>query len=125
MSDLPPAPWLPRYKRLALVLAVAAVVCSLAFLVPWWTARISPDSNTRAQTLDPRLTLPSPFLNVRPDVKYVGDQACADCHAEQFEQYRQHPMGRSLAPVAKASSMERFEAAARNPFIASGLHYGV
>ena len=28
---------------------------------------------------DPRRTFETPFLNVRPDVRYVGDAACAGC----------------------------------------------
>src|SRR6184192_877355 len=105
--------WLGHHKRLTLAIAAVAALLSMALAARWWTSRSTPDSNQRAEASDPRLTLSTPFLNVRPDVKYVGDSACADCHAEQFEQYRQHPMGRSLAPVAAASPMERFEAAAR------------
>src|SRR5216684_2560189 len=48
---------------------------------------------------DPRLSCDSPFLNVRPDVKYVGADACAACHSDQAVPYRRHPMGQSLAPV--------------------------
>src|SRR5438874_759474 len=105
--------WLGPRKRLPLAVAAAAALVATALAGRWWISRPPPDSNPRAEAADPRLTLPTPFLNVRPDVKYVGDQACADCHAEQFEQYRRHPMGRSLAPVATASSLERFEAPAR------------
>jgi predicted CXXCH cytochrome family protein len=43
----------------------------------------------------------SPFENTRPGVAYVGDAACARCHREIAQTYRSHPMGRSLAPVAK------------------------
>ncbi|MBO0697614.1 MAG: hypothetical protein J2P46_04410, partial [Zavarzinella sp.] len=31
---------------------------------------------------DPRLTFDTPFRNVRPDVAYVGDAACAPCHQD-------------------------------------------
>ena len=30
--------------------------------------------------LDPRLTFATPYRNVRPDVEYVGDPSCANCH---------------------------------------------
>ena len=33
-------------------------------------------------------------------MKYVGDSACARCHAEIADSFRRHPMGRSLAPIA-------------------------
>jgi tetratricopeptide (TPR) repeat protein len=34
----------------------------------------------------------------------VGDAACARCHAEIASTYRQHPMGRSLAPITPATA---------------------
>jgi Flp pilus assembly protein TadD len=45
----------------------------------------------------------SPWKNARPDVKYVGDAACARCHADIAETFRHHPMGRSLAPINKSA----------------------
>lgn len=44
----------------------------------------------------------SPWLNSRPEVKYVGDAACARCHPDIADTFRRHPMGRSLAPIASA-----------------------
>ncbi len=64
---------------------------------------------------DPRLAYPSPFRNVAPGVKYVGDARCAGCHAEITESYRQHPMGRSAAPVGDAAPPEKFDAGSNNP----------
>jgi hypothetical protein len=55
---------------------------------------------------DPRLDYSGPFLNVRPDVGYIDDAACADCHVEIAKHYRNHPMGRSLAEIAKV--VDRF-----------------
>src|SRR5581483_2731240 len=51
---------------------------------------------------DPRLTFPTGYLNIHPEVRYVGDQACARCHRRITDSYRRHPMGRSLAPVVQA-----------------------
>jgi hypothetical protein len=56
-------------------------------------------------------------------VKYVGDDACARCHADIMDSYRQHPMGRSLARIEEASPIERYDAAASNPFVRHGLEY--
>jgi hypothetical protein len=55
----------------------------------------------------------------------VGDEACTGCHVALTRSYRQHPMGRSLAPVAFAAPVERFDQAARNPFDALGFRYQV
>jgi predicted CXXCH cytochrome family protein len=74
-------------------------------------------ANPAAQRVnDPRLTYPSPYLNVRPEVKYVGDAACAGCHAAHAESYHKHPMGRSFVAAGQASPLERYDSAAHNPF---------
>lgn len=41
----------------------------------------------------------SPFLNTKPDVQYVGSEACRSCHAEHEIAFRQTSMGRSMAEV--------------------------
>src|SRR5437870_954743 len=46
--------------------------------------------------VDPRVTYDGPYLNVRPDVKYVGTAVCAECHKNELEGFHHHPMGRSV-----------------------------
>ena len=108
------------------VLVVGAAVIALALAVVWkyWPAHTGGHA-AGPDDADPRLTFPTPYRNVRPEVQYVGDRACAGCHAEQAESYRQHPMGRALAPVAVATPAERYEPGPLNPFGASGLRYDV
>jgi Flp pilus assembly protein TadD len=84
-----------------------------------------PAASNPPEMADPRTTWKTSFRNVRPEVKYVGDAACAECHFRIVQTYRRHPMGRSLAPVAKAPTLEHHETAAKNPFQASGLRYQV
>lgn len=48
---------------------------------------------------DPRLTFPTAFRNVKPEVKYLGDTSCAGCHLRIDTTYHAHPMGRSAAFV--------------------------
>ena len=48
----------------------------------------------------------TPYLNARPGVAFVGDEACTRCHAEIAADYRLHPMGRSLATADQASQRE-------------------
>jgi Cytochrome c554 and c-prime len=69
---------------------------------------------------DPRLTYAGPYLNVRPDVKYVGDAVCAGCHQEQHESFRHHPMGRSMMTVAEANQRAMETPEHQNPFEALG-----
>jgi Tfp pilus assembly protein PilF len=63
----------------------------------------------------------SPFRNIRPGVGYVGDAACARCHAEIARTYRNHPMGRSLHDLKLA----RIPDTAPPAFQAQGLEYSV
>jgi Flp pilus assembly protein TadD len=74
---------------------------------------------------DPRRTYASPYRNVRPEVGYVGDQACADCHPGEAAGYRRHPMGRSLAPVSAAAFTLPLDRSAHNPFEAAGARYAI
>src|SRR5262249_35616278 len=46
-------------------------------------------------------TYTGPYLNVRPEVKYVGDAACAKCHRAETDGFHGHPMGRSIRPIAE------------------------
>jgi hypothetical protein len=57
-------------------------------------------------------------------VKYVGDAACADCHAAIARTYRSHPMGRSLTAVG-IDAPEPLDQAAHNPFEAGSFRYRV
>src|SRR5207302_431327 len=74
---------------------------------------------------DPRLTYPTPYLNVDPGVKYVGNDRCADCHRSHVETYSRHSMGRSAALIAERESGERYDGASNNPFTTGGFVYQV
>jgi len=66
----------------------------------------------------------TPYRNARPDVEYVGDAACAECHVEIAEAYRSHPMGRSLDTVEGLEGVSS-TAAKGGSYDAQGLHYTV
>jgi len=65
----------------------------------------------------------SVYRNARPGVRYVGDAACTRCHAEIAASYRNHPMGRSLAPIGEAPAEVRGGAEPRTLFRAQGFEY--
>ena len=110
---------MPEYLRKACWLALA-----ILFLVAAWFAFRRPSNHPHGiSDNDPRLTFATPYGNVRPEVGYVGDEVCARCHAEAAESYHKHPMANSLAPVGKATEMERYDQAAHNPFDALGFQY--
>jgi Flp pilus assembly protein TadD len=88
------------------VLAASCMVLGLVAVCTLWQPRqIPPAPMARVdQYAD---TWPaSPWENARPGVKYVGDAACTRCHADIAETYRHHPMGRSLASIARAPAVE-------------------
>lgn len=116
-----------RQRRVWLAGVAAAVLLGIL----WWRAgrnieTRAPDSNNLpVPSVDPRLTASSPYLNVRPEVRYVGSETCTRCHAEQAATYHAHPMGRSLATVAEAPASERLDPAVGNPFNSGEYHYSV
>jgi hypothetical protein len=103
--------------RWAAVAVVAAAGAGAWYFLSGPDPTPPPDGTAGAEAdpPDPRLTFETPFRNVRPDVHYVGDAACAGCHRTIDRTYHAHPMGRSAAIVAKAAPIERFGAAAHNP----------
>ncbi len=126
----PTAP--PRRSRpgLRAALPLAAGLLVAAAAVWAWTRpgrdrAVPVEAPQPAEVPDPRLTIATPYRNVRPEVQYVGDDACARCHADIAAHYRGHSMGQSLAPVAAAKPVERFDAAGHNPFQFGGLTYQV
>ena len=72
---------------------------------------------------DPRLTFTTPYRNVKPGVRYVGDAACATCHADIDRTYHRHPMGRSAERLTAAGGkgVEQFGPAARPTFAVGGF----
>jgi tetratricopeptide (TPR) repeat protein len=78
-----------------------------------------------APSPDPRLEYAGPFRNVRPDVRYVGDARCAECHQDKVLSYSRHPMGRSFAPASQVVGQQRFDSATHNPFEALGTLFMV
>jgi Flp pilus assembly protein TadD len=107
--------------RIGVVLLMTIVILGGVWVVAkkWFEGKGIPETD------DPRLTSKTIYRNVRPEVHYVGDEACIRCHREMAEAYHRHPMARSLAPVAQADPVEQFGASAQNPFDAGGFRYDV
>jgi hypothetical protein len=95
-------------------LALTALALSVIGVILW-----------RATQREPTPTLASPYRNVHPGVKYVGDPVCAGCHQEIMETYAKHPMGQALAPMGQATPIEHYDAKASNPFTTLGISYSV
>src|SRR5262245_49924101 len=108
-------------RRLLILIALLAIAAGTVAYFTWFRAAgdVRQDAFEMAaddlQPPDPRLTFATPFRNVHPDIHYVGDAACANCHLEIDQKYHAHPMGRSAELVARASPIERYDASAQNP----------
>ena len=63
------------------------------------------------------------LLNLDPEVDYVGQETCRQCHFEQFSTSSKTGMGRAFYPMTPEEVVEDFTA--DNEFVieASGLHY--
>jgi hypothetical protein len=114
-----------RHPRLAVGLAL--VVAAAGGWAVWRATADGPPATTAGADPvpeppppDPRLTFPTPFRNVKPEVRYVGDAACSGCHADIDKTYRHHPMGRSAELVGRGPPLERYDPSAHNPTVASG-----
>jgi hypothetical protein len=116
----------PAGRRRARAVLAGAVLVVLAG-AGLWAARprrwLGPAPANRPE--DPRRTYSGPFQNVHPDVAYVGDEKCAECHLDKALSYREHPMGRSLLPVSQVAGRQRYDAKAHNPFEAFGVLFRV
>jgi hypothetical protein len=128
--------WYPLRKSVPIVACAVLFLFLLLAAWKWFHKDESPSVATTAERFsghtihnapaaDPRLTFSTPYLNVRPEVKYVGDDACAACHQRISETYHRHSMGRSLSPIAAALALERYDEAAHNPFEAAGFRYTI
>src|SRR5271168_4018381 len=102
-GQAPPRP--PRRRAVPWVVAAAVLLALAAAGVVWVVWRgpspSAPPAPTSPPVEDPRVAYAGPFLNVRPEVGYVGDDRCAECHREIAESFRRHPMARSLSPIAR------------------------
>ncbi len=92
-----------RLSRQALLVLGAVVLAGVG--VVWAIALRDPPSATPTPAPAAEPTFPltslseSPYLNTRPEAKYVGSEACRACHEDRHESFRHTGMGRSMAAV--------------------------
>jgi len=108
--------WRLRQRQIKQLAAILVVVSLLMVFVSW--------RSSRTQSAH-RNELVSPYQNTRPEVKYLGDSACIGCHRPIAEAFRQHPMGRSLAPIEQAYLTKGDEGAGRTLFESQGIQYSI
>src|SRR5665213_2845999 len=115
--------WRPVVLTPGLLLLAGLALCA------WIMSRIVPIPRERpapaAAHPDPRQTYAGPYRNIHPEVAYVGDAQCANCHEAIAKSFARHPMGRSLVPVAEPLDHQDYSRAANNPFTALGRRFFV
>jgi hypothetical protein len=89
----------PRRRALLAVVLVLLMGVVLAVVLRSLTLPARPTISSTTGPVDPRRAYDGPYRNIHPDVRYVGDAACADCHKEIAQSYAHHPMGRSFASI--------------------------
>ncbi len=119
-----------RPRRGPVLVAALALLLALGVAGAWLMRRGAPDMGRPPATApdesdDPRRTYTGPYRNVSPDVHYVGDARCVDCHADIARSYAHHPMGRSLVAAADLIDRQRYSADVNNPFTALGRRFRV
>lgn len=106
-----------RTNRLVTVSVALAAIAGILCYYYW------PSSENADVLPDPRLSFETPYENVHPDVQYVDDLRCAECHAEIAENYSKHPMANSLRPIAEALNAAPLNGDIENPFQRDGYEY--
>jgi tetratricopeptide (TPR) repeat protein len=121
----------PSRRRAAFGLALLGLVLFGAGAGAWWFLhqRHGPEAGPARRgeppPEDPRTAYAGPFLNVAPDVKYVGSAACAGCHDAKVESFRHHPMGRSMFATAAFDPPPPEDRAHHNPFEALNSQFRI
>src|SRR5262249_55429791 len=105
--------------------SAAALLAGLLGLAGFGIAHRFRSQPANVVEADPRLIFPTPYRNTRPDVAYVNDSVCAQCHPDHAEWFHNHPMRQSLGPVATVAALQRYDASVRNPFEATGAIFEV
>jgi tetratricopeptide (TPR) repeat protein len=106
---------------IAALLALGAIVGFFFFI----KGRHDPLAQLAQESVDPRLSIQSPFLNTKPDVRYVGDAKCAECHDSITQKFNKHPMHLTLAEASAKSMPDSFKPEALKPFQFDSLTYTV
>jgi hypothetical protein len=79
------------------VIASVLLVLVVALSIYWFYPRPQTQGVTDPFPIPPLSV--SPYLNTKPDVAYVGSEACRHCHPNEHASFRRTGMGRSAAAI--------------------------
>lgn len=114
-----------RYWRRGLIAAGVILLLLLGGFALWKRDSGPRLSSVGPRSGDPRLEYAGPFQNIHPEVRYVGDARCAECHDDIARTYHQHPMARSLLPLTDKAQQPPLDEVHHNPFEALGRRFQV
>jgi predicted CXXCH cytochrome family protein len=87
-------------RTAGICLAVALLAGSLAVvLAAGWLSRGKKDPPSSADPFPLPAVSASPYLNTTAEARYVGSQACRECHGDRWTSFRRTGMGQSMAEV--------------------------
>lgn len=86
-----------RWKPLILGCVLAVALAGLAWAA--WSRWGNREPNQESPTFPLTPISASPFLNTKPEVKYVGSESCRTCHQGDTMAFRRTGMGRSMADI--------------------------
>jgi predicted CXXCH cytochrome family protein len=115
--------WVRHWRRGLLAAGIGLVL--LGSFALWKRDSGPPPASIDIRPTDPRLQYAGPFQNIHPEVRYVGDARCADCHDDIVRTYHQHPMARSLLPLAETAQQPPLDEGHHNPFAALDRRFQV
>ena len=116
---------LARPSAPVLVLTCSVLVLGLGVGWTLWKDRHDRSTGSASREVPAAAWPGSPWRNARREVKYVGDEACARCHAEIAETFRHHPMGRSMAPISLAPAVGGDRPVGSNAFEAGSSEFTI
>jgi predicted CXXCH cytochrome family protein len=119
-----PRPTGTARRAAAVALALVFLTLAVSIGLSVFRQRRPPEDGGQASSSDPRLSYAGPFRNLSPNARYVPDDRCAECHAVLARSYAEHPMGRSLVPVAAATRHPE-DQAHHNSFNALGSRFAL
>ena len=85
--------------------ARAGIVVGLASLI--WLGGCSRSADDAPPT-EPSSQTGVHFLNMDPDVEYVGEKVCRECHLEEYGTSQKTGMGRAFYPMSADDIVEDF-----------------
>jgi cytochrome c-type biogenesis protein CcmH/NrfG len=117
----------PNRSRWAACLVLGLLVATIPGFIGLclWTSGSWPERTAGSSVRSPEVYAGSPYQNARPDVEYVGDEACAKCHSEITHAYHNHSMGRSMAQVGGERNSPPTTGPVGLPFETQGVKYTI